>query len=302
MNATMKQQVEALAMALIPDPTAEDNEAALLATGSTEDAMLVATNHQAHPATLLLLAHHDSPHVRVAVARNPRTPGCALQCLAVDLFTPVSIALAETLGPDQVELACILARNEDSQVRLALAQNLRAPIEVLAAMIEDESEFVADAAATTVLNEMRRWDDSIRRVAPGPVHGLHMRGFKSGFEAATTGSSETAARDYRRQEEASRLADNSVRTWAVPTARTRKKERDDAHSPDIQARLSVAADVHASENSLRLLAADEETSVRAFVACNPRTPTDVLDELAEDPHPRVRWSVEVARSAREKRT
>lgn len=55
-----------------------------------------------------------------------------------------------------------------------------------------------------------------------------------------------------------------------------------AHSQSMEARWAVAKNPHTSLEVLTLLSKDKINLVRALVACNPRTPTEILEDFFTD--------------------
>lgn len=257
--------------------------------------LMAAGDHRTATRTLKRLAKSADEDVRCAVARNPHAQPETLELLATDPDHSVRAAVAGNGGLSKHSLVA-LAHDDEAVVRAIAAKSAWLDVDTLRVLLEDDDARVQSAAAENpMLAEQVR-------ARPAPVLTSEML-------------HEMVAHKY---------ADVRMQVAFSPQAppdalRLLAGDRRSAH-----VRRAVAANPNTPVDVLALLVEDKDDQVRqavAFngatppavlaqlagqgidlalvVALNPDAPPEVLDALAQDHEPAVRFAAASARNARE---
>jgi hypothetical protein len=115
---------------------------------SEEVLALAASNPDASPALLEVLANSSSPYVRSKVAGNQYAPVSVRDRLMSDCPS-VRAALAHS--PKAIERVWSLVSDENPSVRLSLAENTNLPDHIYEELVKDQDRQVAHQARRTLM-------------------------------------------------------------------------------------------------------------------------------------------------------
>lgn len=252
--------------------------------------------------TLSRLARSADEDVREAVAANRNTPLAAFERLAQDIHAEVRAAVAQN-PVTPCSLLVTLSHDQEWQPRAAIASNHTAPQAVLERLLDDGDPRVRTAAMKNPCTPQ----ESVRRVEAERAE-VRQRALP---DRATLGEMAAHRRAEVRMEVAfSPAADanllvilggeRSVQVKRAVAANPRTPPAvlaQLAESDDEQLRHCVALNGATPAPVLAQLAG-QSIDLAILVAMNPDTPLEVLDALAQDGNPVVRF---VADSAQEDR-
>lgn len=222
--------------------------------------VVVANDERSSEKTLSRLAQSAEGIVRQAVAINPRTPVVVLEQLARDPQPSVrSIVASNPLSPRIALMA--LSRDEDLHVRSKLAENPNLPESILQSLLNDVEANVRSSALRNPLAPMDSMHDAEIEIVPS--------GRRSGLDRATLV-----------EMVANRRAEVRMEVAFNPSADVDLLVMLGGEPGSAQVRRAVAANPNAPTALLGLLADDKDEEVRQAVAFNGATPERLLAELA----------------------
>ncbi|MEH2036327.1 hypothetical protein [Nostoc sp.] len=255
-----------------------------LAKDPDENVRQLAMGNSNLPLSILIeLTQDTSDKVRLSLAymlRNRSTnryykeevPVVLLERLARDENKDVKVAVAENLQSSQTVLEQ-LAQDGSAEVRIKVAKNPNTPTSVLEQLAQDANADVTFAVArnpNTPPDILETFDTS--PLPDAPRHGF-------------AGLDRVIADRYREL-----FYDAFVENPHTPAsllakiARKRPRERDNYVS-------KVAKHRNTPASVLEQLAKADDANTRCNVAENPNTPISVLEELITDEYSRVLWAI-----------
>ncbi|PDQ34185.1 MAG: hypothetical protein B5766_12755 [Candidatus Lumbricidophila eiseniae] len=262
--------------------------------------VIAAMDKRAGSDTLTRLSKSADGCVRRAVAQNAHTPAAVLGILANDADSGVRAAVAGN-SESEVSVLAMLARSEEWLVRKQAAKNPKLSEGALSKLLRDDNPHVRYAASEnpSISPELARQAEAALADAPRLTHDDLVE------MAAST-----------RAEERERVALDPESTPDI--LRLLGGER-----RSVRVRRAVAANPKAPPEVLRSLADDKDDKIRHAVAfngatpaslladlagrsidlaflvmINPDAPIEILDALAEDSEPLIRFIANGARSKR----
>lgn len=256
--------------------------------------LVVAGDERSAEKTLARLARSTDEHVRREVASNRRTSYTVIEQLAGDPEPGVRASVAANEGIP-TSLLQRLAEDEDPRARASAAGNRRLPQSALAVLLDDPAESVRAAARKnpSAPEELIREAEaelelSAERIGPDRAALERMVADKSAKVRESVAFSSAAGADLltmlggeRRSAQVRRaVAANPNTPVAVLTSL--------AGDADAQVRQAVAFN-GATPRELLLELAGRSVDLAILVAMNPGVPGDVLDALAQDSSPLVRF-------------
>ena len=246
-------------------------------------------------------------HVRSEVAKNPNTPTSVLEHLDKDEYSGVRSNVANNPNTP-ISVLELLAKDEDSDVQSSVAQNPNTPISVLELLAKDEDEDVRRDVAenpktpTSVLELLAKDEDEYVRSnvannlnTPIPILEILAKDSNEDVRSsvAQNPKTPTPVLELLAKDEDSSVQCEVAENPKTPTPVLELLAKDGvyfltsvAKNPNIPTSVLVTL-----ASVLKLLAKDEDSSVRCEVAENPKSPTSVLELLAKDEDEDVRWRV-----------
>ena len=241
----------------------------------------VAKNPNTPTSVLELLAKDEDSSVRCEVAENPKTPTPVLELLAKDEDSDVQSSVAQNPNTP-ISVLELLAKDEDEDVRRDVAENPKTPTSVLELLAKDEDEYVR----SNVANNLNTPIPILEILAKDSNEDVRSSVAKN--PKTPTPVLELLAKDgvYF----LTSVAKNpNIPTSVLVTLASVLKLL--AKDEDSSVRCRVAENPKSPTSVLELLAKDEDEDVRRRVAENTNTPTSVLELLAKDENSSVRSSV-----------
>ncbi|WP_422758844.1 hypothetical protein [Paenarthrobacter sp. C1] len=256
--------------------------------------LMVARDERSAEKTLARLARSTDEHVRSEVASNRRTPYTVMEQLAGDPEPGVRAAVAAHEGMP-APLLHRLAEDEDPRVRATAAGNRRLPQSTLAVLLDDPAESVRAAA---------------RKNPSAPEELVREAEAELEFSAEQTGP-DRAALERMVADRSAKVRESVAFSWAAGadlltmlggerrSAQVRRAVAANPNTPvavltslagdtDAQVRQAVAFN-GATPRELLVELAGRSVDLAIHVAMNPGVPRDVLDALAQDSSPLVRF-------------
>lgn len=283
-----------------------------------------AANPNMPPDRLAKLSRAHNEHVRRGVGQNPSTSPEILRTLIEDKRFVVRAGLADNpncppdllpnakrarvradtlyvnaASPDErlrdatrynrcsPEVLSLLANDDDSQVRKAIAARLDTPPSTLAKLVEDSDPKVLQALAMnpavppeTLVQLSCHGDETVRmgvalneNVTPEILNRLLQ-------------DSSTYVRRFALRHPSVPLKELTARLPLKYQAYEGSVNTPDNHEPKTPARSpeAIASDPHTSTQELSALVGHKKSSVHVAVAQNPNTPPEALSRLAYNPN------------------
>jgi hypothetical protein len=222
--------------------------------------VVVADDKRSSERTLSRLARSAEVTVRHAVATNPDTPVIALEQLASDLEPSVRARVAGNLRSPAIVLAA-LSQDQDSQVRARTAGNPDLPRSILESLLIDAEVSVRSAALKNPATPV----DVVREAeAESALSTRHSRPDRAALE----------------EKAANNRAEVRMEVAFSPTADADLLALLGGERRSAQVRRAVAANPNTPAAVLGSLADDNDDQVRQAVAFNGATPATLLAELA----------------------
>ena len=266
-------------------------------------------------SVLGILAGDSDPWVVETVASN--------RCITDELFRKLAATKKESLpylagnpvAPH--DLLRLWATKASDDVRLAVAENVATPPEILSVLVEDKSVEVLTRLCTDVRLQPEQRASVIRRLAarkssndedPHCFAVAQCVDLPIDLIDAVLEACSKAARDrhglYLFQQVAERSTQQTVleRLAVNPDSTIRATVADNENTPenvlgmlatdaDQAIRCAVAKNVHAPLHSLKRLAAESNSEIRCAVAGNTASPMEVLAQLEGDTEFSVRMAL-----------
>jgi hypothetical protein len=265
--------------------------------------VVVADDKRSSERTLSRLARSAEDSVRQAVATNPHTPVVVLEQLARDLEPSVRARVARNPLTPAIVLE-ILSHDEDSQVRARTAGNPNLPRSILESLLIDAEVSVRTAALKNPATPV----DFVREAeAELALSTRHSRPDRAALEEMVANNraevrmevafSPTADADLLALLGGERRSAQVRRAVAANPNTPAAVLRSLADDKDDQVRQAVAFNGATPGTLLAELAASS-IDLAILVAMNPDVPGAVLDALAQDGNPLVRFVATGSRQAR----
>ena len=223
--------------------------------------LAVAGDERSGEETLARLGRSTDDDVRRKVASNPRTPAAVLEQLASDPEPWVRASAAANPRTPAAILE-LLSRVQESQVRAGAAGNRNLPRSILEALLGDRDDSVQAAA----MRNPAAPADFVREAEAGRALSRQQRTGRSRADLEQMVEDKRA--EVRMEVAFSPEADPDL---LVMLGGERKSA---------QVRRAVAANPNTPVAVLRSLAGDDDYQVRQAVAFNGATPRDLLVDLA----------------------
>lgn len=222
--------------------------------------LVVAADERTDEKTLARLARSTDDDVRREVASNPRTSNTVLEQLARDPEPDVRTSVAANPGTPAAVLHR-LAQDEEPQVRAGAAGSPHLPQSIFEALLSDTADSVRAAATQNPAAP----EELVREA-----------------EAALASSWQRSAptRAVLAQMVANRKAEVRMGVAFNPAADADLLRMLGGERRSVQVRRAVAANPNTPAEVLRALASDDDDQVRHAVAFNGATPPDLLGDLA----------------------
>jgi hypothetical protein len=264
---------------------------------------VVASDRRSSVKTLSRLARSAENSVRQAIATNPHTPVVVLEHLAGDLEPGVRAMVARNpLSPATV--LEILSQDDNSEVRAQTAGNPNLPQSRLESLLIDEEVSVRTAALKSPampVNLVRETEAELvlsgQRARPDRAVLEKMVADKRAEVRMEVAFNPTADADLLRLLGGERASTRVRRAVAANPNTPAAVLRSLAEDKDDQVRQALAFN-GATPGTLLAELAGRSIDLAILVTMNPDVPGAVLDALAQDSDPLIRFFADCSRQAR----